>query len=250
MIISFYNSKGGVAKTTNTVHIGAALAKKGKSVLLIDFDPQMDLTTACGIENASYTVKNLLEGTGKISLRKKSENFNVLAGDSRIHANTLTHDSLKKVIEPWKEGFDYILIDCPPAPMVEHALTIPEVALNASDYFFIPITPDLFPVNNATKVLSKVVEVIKPRNKTIKFGGFFFSMVLITATRKNAIFFNKMEEQAPGFVFKNFIRKDIQIGYATDSGKTIFQFKPNCNAGNDFIKLTKELVKRTSNGKK
>ena len=244
MVIAFYNSKGGVGKSTNTVHIGASLAKLKKKVLLIDFDPQMDLTTACGIENPTYTVKNLLEGSGEIKLRTRSDNFTILSGDSDLHAHSLEYDSLKKVLVAWREYYDYILIDCPPAPMLEHALTLPEVALNACDHFVIPITPNHFPVNNSVKVLNKVVDIVKPKNPDIKFTGFFFGLVLTTATRKNAIFFDKMNNQAPGFVFKSFIRRDVQIEYAAGEGKTIFQYRPNCHAGEDFLKLTKELIKR------
>ena len=93
-----------------------------------------------------------------------------------------------------------------------------------------------------------MLHLIKPHNPKVKFSGFFFSMVLTTATRRNAFFFNKMEEQAPGFVFKNFIRKDGQIEYAAGEGKTIFQFNPNCNAGNDYMQLTDELLKKLNHG--
>ena len=247
MVIAFYNSKGGVGKSTNTVHIGASLAKLKMNVLLIDFDPQMDLTTACGIENPSYTIKNLLEGTGEIKLRTRSDNFTILSGDADLHAQSLQADSLKNVLSAWRDYYDYILIDCPPTPMLEHAVTLPEVALNACDYFVIPITPNHFPVNNSVKVLNKVVEIVKPNNDNIRFAGFFFGMVLTTATRKNAMFFDKMNEQAPGYVFKQFIRRDVQIEYAAGEGKTIFQYRPNCNAGGDFLKVTKELIKRISN---
>lgn len=250
MILTMYNGKGGVGKTTNTMHVGAALAKLGHSVLLIDFDPQISLTECCGIEDSTYTIKNLLDGTGTPLLRKRSENYTVLAGSIDLHASDYKADSLKKIIKNWNSSYEYIIIDCPPTHLNEKELTLPEIALNACSQFIIPLTPSFTPVKNAFKVLDSILAIVKPNNQNIKFFGFFFCLVQSAATKKNGIFFDKIKSKAPDFLFESTIRQDVEIEYASWEGKTIFQHKPNSNSGNDFIELSKEIIKRYKDGKK
>lgn len=250
MILTMYNGKGGVGKTTNTMHVGAALAKLGHSVLLIDFDPQLSLTECCGIEDSTYTVKNLLDNTGTPVLRTRSENYTVLAGSKDLHASDYKADSLRRIIQNWNSSYEYIIIDCPPTHLNEKQITLPEIALNACTRFIIPLTPSYTPVKNAFKVLDSILGIVKPNNPNIKFFGFFFCLVQSAATKKNRIFFDKIKSQAPAYLFKSTIRQDVEIEYASWKGETIFQHKPNSNSGNDFIELSKELIKRAKNEKK
>ena len=246
MILTLYNAKGGVAKTTNTIHIGASLAKMGKSVLLVDLDPQCDTTKGCGVHEPTYTVKNLLDGTGQVKLLKRSDHFTILAGDPELSASSYKSNHLQKCLTDWKSHFDYIIIDCPPTPLNKDEITLPELALMACDYFIIPLFASPYAVINSTKVLSKVVEIIKPKNDKLNFAGFLFSNILVTATVRNKRHIDNITSKAPGSVFKHWIRTDAEIDYAIEEGLTIFQHKPNCRAAQDFIEVTKELLERTA----
>lgn len=126
MIGILANQKGGVAKTTNTVHLGASLASKGYKVLLIDFDPQCDLSHNLGIITGGfhYTVIDLMENKGSFEPEIRAPNLNVVGGSIDFVSNDYKIDTLKKVLEiqrgsfTIKDYFDFILIDCPPSKIV------------------------------------------------------------------------------------------------------------------------------------
>lgn len=245
MILSLINQKGGVGKTTNTIHLGACLAQMGKSVLLVDFDSQMDLTHGSGIRDPQYTIIDLMTGSDKkLRLRQRADNLSILPGSSDLTAGRFKRDSLKKALEPLKPHFDYILLDCPPEGINTFSLSLPEIALNACDNFLIPLFPNEYAVKNSNSFLGRVMEIVQPKNKNLVFSGFFFGKVLVTAKR-HKIYSEMMEKVAPDLMFKNYVRQDSQVDHAVSEGKTIFQYSPNCRAANDYRKLTKEFIKRT-----
>lgn len=245
MILSLINQKGGVGKTTNTIHLGACLAQMGKSVLLVDFDSQMDLTHGCGIQDPQYTIIDLLtDSKKKLRLRQRAENLSILAGSSDLTAARFKRNSLKKALAPLNEHFDYILLDCPPEGINTYALSLPEIALNACDNFLIPLFPNEYAVKNCNTFLGRVMEVVHPENPDLIFSGFFFGKVLVTSS-KHKKYSQMMEKVAADLMFKNFVRQDSQVDHAVSEGMTIFQYRPNCRAADDYRKLTKEFLKRT-----
>lgn len=250
MILSLINQKGGVAKTTNTIHLGACLAQFGYRVLLIDFDSQMDLTHGCGIREPSYSIMDFLEGDKKFKIRQRAETLWILAGDLNLAASRIGRFKLRDALEPLKDHFDYILIDCPPHGINKHELSLPEIALCACDAFMIPLAAAEYPVKNANTFLGQVMDVVMPHNKSLKFLGFFFGKILVTG-KNHRIYTEIMGKNAPGLLFDSFIRQDSMVDHAISSGLTIFQFDPNCRAADDYTALTNEFLKRTkADGKK
>ncbi|MDE3744024.1 ParA family protein [Maribacter polysaccharolyticus] len=246
MVLAVVNRKGGVGKTTNTIHIGAGLAQSGKKVLMIDLDPQCDLTFGTGIREYSYNVEDFLKGTGNLKLRQKAMGFHVLPGSSDFIASRYDRAILKEAIEPLKEHFDYIMIDTPPATINSMELTPAEIALLACDYFLIPIEAKAYPVKNANSFLGSVFDHIEKHNPELKFLGFFFTNVLVT--RKGITKYREMLDKGAGdLLFKNFIRTDVEIEKAVEKGLTIFQHRPHSRAGQDYNRLITELLEKMEN---
>lgn len=241
MVLAVVNRKGGVGKTTNTIHIGAGLAAQGKKVLMIDMDPQCDLTFGTGIREPTYNVEDFLEQKGNLKLRQKAMGFYVLSGSPNFIASRYDRNVLKEAIEPMKEHFDYIMIDTPPATINEMELTPAEIALVACDYFLIPIEAKAYPVKNANSFLGSVFDHVELHNPNLKFLGFFFTNVLVT--RKGINKYREMlTKGASDLLFKSFIRADVQIENAVEKGLTIFQHKPHSRAGQDYTRLIEELL--------
>lgn len=237
------NLKGGAGKTTNTIHLGARLAALKKRVLLIDFDKQMDLTAGTGAYENDYNVVDFLEGNGPLSPVQRSKNLFILPGNPNFIASKYTPDVLRNALKPYSKHFDFVLIDTPPADINEKDLTNAEIALMASTFFMIPIQPTTYSIKNSNSFLGSVHAKVTPKNKDLKFLGFFFSNILVTK-KSVEVWRNFMEEKAGDHLFDSFIRTDAQVEEAVDEGLTIFQYNPQCRASLDYMSLTKEFLKR------
>lgn len=257
VIICQLNLKGGVGKTTNTVHVGAELASRGKKVLLIDADPQCDLSFATGIYESSYTITDFLKTKPGFRLKQKSNNFFILPGDQNFDASDYKQSDLKKAIHGKcyndsgnsffiKEHFDYIFIDVPPQKISKNYVTSTELALIASDYFITCLFPEPLSVKNLNSFLTDVFDVKQKFNKKLKFAGIYFGNVLVTRSAVEN-YKNEVMEVSNGLLYDSFVRQDAEVVTACGKGKTIFQYKPNCRAAKDYIELTDEILKSIKN---
>ena len=121
-ILAFTNQKGGVGKTTSTANVGAGLARAGKRVLLVDLDPQANLTKGLGLRDAEQNVYRALLGEYRLKAYSLHENLALVAGSpalsgfEKVKGDELDREFLlKELLEPVRERCDYILLDCPPA---------------------------------------------------------------------------------------------------------------------------------------
>lgn len=184
-ILSIAIQKGGCAKTTTTLNLGSCLAQEGSKVLLIDLDPQGNLSYGCGVEDTQYTIaevfaeeydKSVSNKKGiKDAIVQKPENCNF----DIVTANILLADAdhkyidamgrgakiLKSVLEPIREDYDYILIDCPPSLGI---LTVN--AFIASDFIIIPMEPSYFALQGLSQ-LNETIEEIQGMNEKLKVLG-------------------------------------------------------------------------------
>ena len=188
-VIAVANQKGGVGKTTTTEHLGIGLAKSGKKVLLIDFDPQADLTTCLGWQNADEleaTKSDVIEA----SINKKQPDFSkiILHHDEgidlipssiqladyqlRLVGLFMREKILSNGIETVKKDYDYILIDCPPTLEM---LTVNAIA--AADEIMIPVQTQYLSAVDMTHLLKTVEEVRVNMKPDLKYSGIVFTLV-------------------------------------------------------------------------
>lgn len=234
--------KGGVGKTSSTVNIGAALAKMGKRVLLVDLDPQANLSECVGMSGAVPTISDgLLYGTvkpvnaGIIDLIPSSL---ILAGTEVSLLNqTAREQILKEILDTQRKLYDYILIDCPPSLGL---LTVN--ALTAADQVLIPLQAEYLAVKGLNSLIDIIDMIKKKLNKNLKIGGVLITMydnrkVLNRNTGDSISQLFKTE------VFKTKIRENVSLAEAPTAGQHIFDYAPNSNGAKDYMELTKEIIK-------
>ncbi|SHK67651.1 ParA family protein [Tepidibacter formicigenes] len=251
-IISIFNHKGGVAKTTTTINLGAALTTKNKKVLLVDMDAQANTTSGVGIndENLELTIYDLLtskkfkkERILKVTQETQYENLYILPSDITLSNAEITLSSamsreniLHKILKQIKDEFDYILIDCPPSLGL---LSIN--SLVASDNLIIPVSTSYFSIKGIKHLIETYNLVKENLRENLDIMG-----VLITMydSRKNISkdIKESLESVFGEKVFNTLIRINSQIEYAQDKQTPIIYFNKNCNGYIDYMNLADEVI--------
>jgi len=165
-VISLLNHKGGVGKTTSVINIGAALVELDKKVLLIDLDPQANLTLSLGVGRTPNTIYEALRGEIELSPVPVRDNLDVviatldLSGAEMELINEAGREFImRELLSPVREEYDFIIIDCPPSLGL---LTLN--ALTSSDYVLIPLQTEFLAMQGLAKI-KQVIQKVKLRLK-------------------------------------------------------------------------------------
>ncbi|GAA4272699.1 ParA family protein [Aquimarina gracilis] len=250
-VISVANFKGGVGKTTTAINLAAGLQKKGKKVLLIDVDPQANLTQSLGItdtiEDSIYTVLRkeafgektkitevLIQASGLDLIPASLD----LAGAELELASVYGREQiLAQLIKPIK-SYDYVLVDCPPSMGM---LTIN--ALVSSDFVLIPLQAEFLPLKGVRSFLSHF-ELVKKLNKQIKLMGFVLTKYDYRKKMNQQVKKELEDEFNKEMIFKTHIRSNIALANAQERGMDIFNYDKNSNGAQDYKELTKEFLSK------
>ncbi len=247
LVISLLNHKGGVGKTTCAINIGAGLVELGKKVLLIDMDPQANLTLSLGIPRHPITVYEALRGESPLVPYVAKDGLDVvissldLSGAELELINEAGREYLfRELLDPFRDSYDYILVDCPPSLGL---LTLN--ALTASDLVYIPLQTEFLALQGLTKI-KQVIDKVKIRlNKDIRIGGVIATMY---DSRKvlNRDVVNTIIKYFGEMVFKTMTRDNIALAEAPSKRMDIFAYSPQSPGAEDYISLCREILERTS----
>lgn len=243
--IAVSNHKGGVGKTTSVVNIGAGLANMKKKVLLIDLDPQANLTQSFGINNAKNTIYETLKGEKPLSwipinkyLEVVPSTLDLSGAEMELSSEAGREYILDEALNPVKDKYEYILIDCPPSLGL---LTIN--ALTTSNEVFIPLQAHYLAIKGLTKIIEVINKVKKRLNKEIEITGVF-----VTQFDKRKVLHRDVVETIKTYfdekLFQTKIRDNIALAEAPSQGMDIFSYNNNCNGAEDYLNLCKEIIKR------
>lgn len=251
--IAVLNQKGGVGKTTTVVNTSAALAQRGKKVVVVDLDPQAHLTIHLGIEpsqveNGAYEVltQNVDAKDALIEVRKNiflmGANIDLVGAESELVTVVGREIILKEAIEKIKDDYDYMIIDCPPSLGL-----LSLNALAAVNEVIIPLQPHFLGLQGLGKLLETVTLVNQRINPGLKVSGVLLCMFDSRTSLSNEVK-SDIEEflqnsrgtdtpWANAQAIPVQIRRNVKLAEAPSYGKTIYEYEPNCNGANDYASV-------------
>jgi chromosome partitioning protein len=246
--IAVSSFKGGTAKTSTSLHLGAALAKfHKKRVLLIDLDAQANLTTGLGYDpDAQDSLAPVLQGKKalhEVILPTGVKNLDLIPADTWLErvevtgslaADRYSHERMKAVLAG--VNYDVVIIDTPPS-----LCWLTESALIAADQSLICATAEFYSV----KGLQRLSEFMNSVSQRHPFNILGVALSFWNPRGKsNDAFMGIIESTFPGKLLKSKVRRDIAISEASIYGKPIFDVSPKSRGSEDYTALTKEILKR------
>ena len=244
-VISISNHKGGVGKTTSALNIGAGLNKLGKKVLLIDLDPQANLSQSLGIIEHEKNIYGAIRGEYKLQpiniikgLDLIPSTLDLSGAEVELSGEAGREYILKELIDPIKKQYDYVIIDSPPSLGL---LTIN--SFTASDEVFIPLQAQYLAIQGLTKLVEVIDKIKKRLNKSLKVGGVFITQY---DNRKvlNRDVVTTIKSHFKNEVFKTKIRDNVALAEAPTQGVDIFRYQPKSKGAEDYLALCREIVKK------
>ncbi|MBW8682908.1 ParA family protein [Chitinophaga rhizophila] len=250
--ISIAIQKGGSGKTTTALNLAAALQRMGKNVLLIDLDPQANLTQSLGIaDDSSLSIYELLKQAASGELTDVSRaiiettvlpiipaNLELASAELELVSMYGREQLLNQILAQLETSYDFVIIDCPPAVGM---LTVN--ALTASDYVLMPLQAEFLPFKGVQRFVKNVQLIKKQLNKKLEILG----IVLTRFDEHKSMHRHiraQLQELYPGLVLDIGIRSNISLAKAQEQSLDIFTFDNTANGAKDYRALATEINDR------
>ena len=246
-IVAIINQKGGSGKTTTAVNLGAYLARFGKSVLLIDLDPQANSTIHLGlkpheVERSVYDVmmderlfSDVIRKTAVDNLLIAPADINLSGVEIELAGMVGREIILKDAVEKIANNYDYILIDSPPSLGL---LTVN--ALTVAKEIIIPVQTEFFALEGMGKLFHTVDIVKKRLNRDLRITGIVPTM-FDGRTNLSREVMEKIREHFGDKVYKTIVRKNVRLAEASSHGKPILLYDPRSTGAEDYETLSREV---------
>lgn len=251
-IIAIANQKGGVGKTTTSINLAAGLAYLGKKVLLVDFDPQANATQGIGvreeIRKSAYEMLLKDADPSECIITKRIPPLDVipatidLAGSDLEMANYNDGRErlLRRKLEPLKQYYDFILIDCPPTLGLLNTN-----ALTAADSVIIPVQCEYYALEGLTQLLSSIRLVQKLNNPQLYIEGVLLTMY-DARTKLSVEVQQEVRKYFKERVYRSYIPRNIRLSEAPSHGKSIFEHDIKSDGARAYAALAKEVINKNS----
>lgn len=248
--IAIINQKGGVGKSTTSVNLAAALGKYGKKVLVVDFDPQGNTTSGFGIdkEQLNHCIYDALLHdfpAEELVLQTADEKVYVipatiqLAGAEIELVSAMARETrLKDLLQPIKDEFEYVFIDCPPSLGL---LTIN--ALAAADSVLIPIQCEYYALEGVTKLLESMRMVKGRINRNLDTFGVLMTMYDSRTSLSNQVV-QEVRNYFGALTFETCIPRSVKVSESPSYGMPVIDYEPSNKAAQAYMALAREVIER------
>ncbi|MFD2244685.1 ParA family protein [Pontibacter ruber] len=243
-VVAVINQKGGTGKTTTTINLGSALSKLGKKVLLLDLDPQSNLSYSLAVSGTDATLADVFLGSKKLQdILVEKDGLWIAPG-----SNDLVDIEISLVSQPDREnflktilselkGYDYVLIDCPPSLSV---LTLN--ALTAAQEVLVPLQMEVLTLQGLDQIMNTVQKVKKAFNPKLKIKGIV--VVMFDIRRKLSLeVLEYLRENLKEKIFSSHIRLNVKLAEAPSFGKSVIDYDGSSNGAKDYKALAEEFVR-------
>lgn len=247
-VIAITNQKGGVGKTTLTFNLAKGLAALGNKILVIDNDPQANLTSCFFNDPSELPIQsNILkiyeEQNKLITPFKVSENIDLLGSD--IHLSKIIENgidviyTLREGIETLSKNYNYIFIDCLPSFGYLNL-----AALNAAKYVLIPTKPSPFSTAGLKDLFENIEKVKRRMNKNLKVAGIILNLVEGKNTKMAKEIEEVLRESYSGYMFSSIIRKGVKLEESPAVNMSIMEYDPKGKDASQFNLFLNEFLNR------
>ncbi len=251
-VISIANQKGGVGKTTTTINLSAALAEKGKRILIIDIDPQGNTSSGFGVDKnqRENTVYELILGYSSINeaivhnvipnLDLIPSNVNLAGAEIELIDKSHKEAILKKELDFVQEDYDYILIDCPPSLNV---LTVN--AMVASDAVLVPIQCEFYALEGLSQLIHTINLVRERLNPKLDIEGIVFTMYDSRTNLSQQVVEN-VREHVTQKIYNTMIPRNVRLAEAPSYGEPITVYDSKSVGAESYRALAEEFLQKIS----
>lgn len=251
-IISLANQKGGVGKTTTTINLGASLATLEKSVLIVDADPQANASSGLGVDIKEVDcslyeciinkadVRDAIYTTDITGLDIIPSHIDLVGAEIEMLNLDNREKVIKNILDPIREDYDYILIDCSPSLGL-----ITVNALTASDSVIIPVQCEYFALEGISKLLNTIKIIKSKLNPKLEIEGFLLTMYDSRLRLANQIY-DEVKRHFQELVFKTVIQRNVKLSESPSHGLPVILYDADSSGAKNHLALAKEIINKNA----
>ena len=251
-IIALANQKGGVGKTTTAINLATSLAALEKKILVVDADPQSNASSGLGVDvkNADKTIYECLIGTATAeqaivptqidNLTVMPSHINLVGAELEMLNIDKREKILASILNPLKEKYDYILIDCSPSLGL-----ITVNALTAADSIIIPVQCEYFALEGISKLLNTIRIIKSKLNPALEIEGFLLTMYDARLRLANQIY-EEVKSHFQDLVFTTVIQRNVKLSESQSFAQPVLVYDATSRGAVNHMQLAKEIINKNS----